>query len=94
MYNNARQEQSRIHIALIDPHSVDYYCAETKTVYEFLGCFRHGCKCQPMPDHRTLDEDTLAERYEKTMSRIEQITAAGYSVKIKCECDFDATKLV
>ena len=47
-----------------------------------------------MRDHKTLNEDTLAERYEKTMARIEQITAAGYSVKIKCECDFDATKLV
>jgi len=47
-----------------------------------------------MRDHKTLDEDTLAERYETTMSRIEQITAAGYTVKIKWECDFDASKIV
>ena len=44
-------------------YSVDGYCAETKTVYEFLRCFWHGCKCQPMRDHKTLHEDTLAERY-------------------------------
>ena len=44
-------------------YSVDGYCAETRTVYEFFGCFWHGCKCQPMRDHKTLDEDTLAERY-------------------------------
>ena len=44
-------------------YSVDGYCAETKTVYEFLGCFWHGCKCKPLRDHKTLDEDTLAERY-------------------------------
>jgi len=43
-------------------YSVDGYCAETRTVYEFLGYFWHGCKCQPMRDHKTLDEDTLAER--------------------------------
>jgi len=52
-------------------HSDDGYCAETRTVYEFLGCFWHGCKCLPMRDHKTLDEDKLAERYEKTMARIE-----------------------
>ena len=71
-------------------YSVDGYCAETRTVYEFLGCFWHGCKCQPMRDHKTLDEDTLAERYEKTMARIEQIAAAGYAVKVKWERKFDA----
>src|SRR5439155_9913349 len=26
------------------PYSVDGYCAETKTVYEFHGCLFHGCK--------------------------------------------------
>jgi len=56
--------------------------------------FYHGCKCQPMRDHNTLDEDTLAERYEKTMSRIEQIAAAGYTVKAMWECKFDAAKIV
>ena len=62
-------------------YRVDGYFAETQTVYEFLGCFWHGCKCQPMRDQKTLDEDTLAERYEKTMARIEQIAAAGYTVE-------------
>jgi G:T-mismatch repair DNA endonuclease (very short patch repair protein) len=32
---------------------------------------------------------TLAERYERTMTRIEQITKAGYEVKIVWECDLD-----
>jgi len=63
-------------------YSVDGYCAETKTVYEFLGCIWNGCKCQPMRDHKTSHKDTLAERCEKTMSRIEQIAAAGYTVKV------------
>jgi len=34
------------------PHfTVDGYCAETRTVREFMGCFFHGCvKCQPFRD--------------------------------------------
>ena len=75
-------------------YSVDGYCAETKTVNEFLVCFYHGCKCKPLRDHKTLDEDILAERYERTMSRIEQLTAAGYTVKEIWECEFDAAKIV
>jgi len=75
-------------------YSVDGYCAEAKTVYECFGCFYDGCKCQPMRDHKTLDADTLAERYEKTMSRIEQIAAAGYTTKVMWECKFDAAKIV
>ena len=42
-----------------------------------------------MRNHKTLDKDRLAERYEKTMARIEQITAAGYTVKTEWECRFD-----
>ena len=74
--------------------SVDGYCAETRNVYEFLGCFFHGCKCQPFRDHKTMNEDTLAECYDRTMSRIEQITRAGYQVKVQWECEFDASKII
>ena len=75
VYNNARQERSRVQITGIAPLQCRRLLRETKTVYEFLGSFYHGCKCQSMRDYKTLDEDTLAERYEKTMSRIEQIAA-------------------
>jgi G:T-mismatch repair DNA endonuclease (very short patch repair protein) len=34
--------------------------------------------------------DTLAERYERTMSRLAQITQAGYEVDVQWECDIDA----
>jgi hypothetical protein len=36
------------------PHiSVDWYCAETGTVYELMGCYYHGCTCQPFRDVKT-----------------------------------------
>ena len=29
----------------IGKHRVDGWCSETKTAYQFQGCFFHGCKC-------------------------------------------------
>src|SRR5215468_416837 len=65
------------------PHfSVDGYCAETRKVYEFNGCYWHGHTCRRNRDVATLgDGDTLAEKFENTMARIAQITRAGYVVE-------------
>jgi hypothetical protein len=40
--------------------SVDGYCAETKTVYEFNGCYWHGHSCQSFRDTPTGAGVTLA----------------------------------
>jgi G:T-mismatch repair DNA endonuclease (very short patch repair protein) len=74
--------------------SVDGYCAETRTMYEFLGCFCHGHTCQSLRDIPTSKGETLAERYEKTISRIEQITRARYKVICMWECEFDEPGIV
>jgi len=42
--------------------SVDGFSAETRTVYEFLGCFFHGHKSLPFRDVGTLGGDIL-QRY-------------------------------
>jgi len=69
---------------------VDGYCAETRTIYKFLGCYYHGCKCQPFRDIKTLARgETLAERYEQTLARSEQLKSAGYTVKVQWECEFE-----
>jgi hypothetical protein len=62
--------------------------------YEFLGCHWHGHTCRPFRDLGTPSGDTLAERYERTMSRIEQIAKAGYKVTIQWECEFDESKIM
>jgi len=41
-----------------------------------------------------MNEVPLAECYERTMSIIEQITRAGYQVKVQWECEFDASKII
>ena len=33
--------------------------------------------------------ETLAERYEQTMARIEQLKSAGYTVKVQWECELE-----
>ena len=58
-------------------------------MYEFLGCYYHGHTCQTYRDVTTIRGTTLAERYERTMMRIEQITLAGYQVEVQLECEFD-----
>jgi len=71
------------------PHfSVDRYCPETRTIYEFFGCHFHSHACHLFRDIITLNGDTLAERYART-SRLEQITRAGYLVRVQWECEFD-----
>jgi G:T-mismatch repair DNA endonuclease (very short patch repair protein) len=62
--------------------SADGYCTETKTVYEFNGCYWHGHSCQPFRYTPTAAGDTLAERYERTLSRLAKITEAGYRVEV------------
>jgi hypothetical protein len=49
---------------------VDGFCAKTKTVYEFNWCYWHGHTCQPFRDVATVVGDTLADRYERTVTRL------------------------
>jgi len=68
------------------PHfSVDVYCPETRTIYEFFGCYFHGHTCQPFRDVITTSGDSLAEWYERTMSSLVQITQSGYLVNLQWE---------
>ena len=69
--------------------SVDGYFKETRTVYEFYGCFYHGHTCKPFRDVSTMSGETLAHHYERTMTRLEKITRAVYQVRIQWDCEFD-----
>ena len=69
---------------------VDGFCEDTHTVYEFNGCYCYGHTCMPFRDLSTAcGSDTLAERYEQTVFRLERIKRAGYQVKVQWECEFD-----
>jgi len=49
------------------------FCPETVVVYGFFGHYFTGHSCQPFRDVITMNAATLAERYERTMARIEKI---------------------
>ena len=71
---------------------VDGYDEQTKTVYEFQGCFYHGClDCFP---NRTLkhpihQNKTMKDVREETRTKIQQLSHLGYHVKEMWECEWE-----
>lgn len=71
---------------------VDGYDAVTRTVYEFNGCFFHGCPlCYPNRDVRNYatPDRTVEELYQATLSKRMNILREGYNVKEIWECQWD-----
>lgn len=72
---------------------VDGFHAATNTVFEFFGCYFHGCqKCFPCHDisfeKSKVKLSQLASRREKTISKIEKLKVLGYKVCYIYECEF------
>ena len=67
---------------------IDGFCEATNTVYEFQGCFWHGCK-------KCFDSDTINSKnqidmrtlHRRTMEKNNKITSAGYNLVEIYECD-------
>ena len=74
---------------------VDGYCQDTNTVYEFHGCFWHGCpQCYPIrhEKHLRLCDRTMLDVYEKTQQRMKLLQALGYDVIEMWECEWTSLK--
>jgi len=74
---------------------VDGYCQDTNTVYEFHGCFWHGCPhCYPTrhEKHVRLCDRTMHDVYEKTQQKIRLLQALGYNVHEMWECEWTRLK--
>jgi hypothetical protein len=68
---------------------VDGYCAETNTIYQFHGCFFHGCrKCFDAEDFNKVNGDRFYLLREKTSRTTQLFKDFGYHVIEKWECDF------
>ena len=74
---------------------IDGYCHDTRTVYEFQGCFTHGCPtCYPNrhePHVRHFDR-TLQDVYEVSQQKIQQLKELGYTVVQMWECEWARLK--
>ena len=72
-------------------YKVDGYDASTNTIYEFNGCFYHGCpKCYPVRDikHYANPDRTFEELYEATMAKRMALLKAGFRVLEIWQCEW------
>ena len=66
---------------------VDGFCQSTNTVYEFQGCFWHGCPYCYKPDViNTKNQCDMGTLYNKTQDKNNKITTAGYNLIEMWEC--------
>ena len=75
---------------------VDGLDASSRTVYEFNGCFFHGCiTCFPHQRHqisRRRNDRSLDECFEATQCKKQRLEAAGCTVKSMWECQWSRQK--
>ena len=72
---------------------VDGLDSGSRTVYEFNGCFYHGCpRCFPKQRHTVSarrGDRSFEECYESTQVKKARLEALGYRVVSQWECDWD-----
>ena len=76
-------------------YTVDGYDEATITVYEFQGCFYHGCrKCYPNrgESHCRLEDRSMEDVYINTTRKIIDLESRGYKVKQTWECQWAELK--
>ena len=74
---------------------VDGYCHATNTVFEFQGCYFHGCTlCYPnrTERHTRLDNRQMWEVREVTKEKMAKIRSCGYNVEEIWGCEWEQIK--
>ena len=67
---------------------VDGFCKDTNTVYEFQGCFWHGCeKCYTENTINPFNQVEMAELKKRTHIKNQKITDLGYNLIEVYECE-------
>ena len=68
-------------------YKVDGFCEETNTVYEFYGCFWHGCpKCYRSNIINTKSQKDMGTLNDLTVEKRDIIKNAGYNHVSNYEC--------
>ena len=68
------------------------YCPHTHTVYEFQGCFTHGCPtCYPHrhEKHPRNYDLTMHDLYDATQDKVQKLTKQGYNVIQMWGCEWE-----
>jgi hypothetical protein len=79
----------------IGKYRVDGFDPQTKTIYEFYGCFFHGhAKCvENMFELNPVTHITFQGLYEQTILREKQLSALGYNIVHIWECEWESMKV-
>jgi len=82
-------EMGEVHLPGLPNVKVNWYCAETREVFEYLGYFSYRCQCMPNP-HKPIGYTgvILLNRYEETQARLQKIRDAGYKFISIWGCEF------
>ena len=78
------------------PYKVDGYDDLSKTIFQFHGCFFHGCNiCYKDPATiNKLNHYRMGDLYKRTLKYNELISKLGFRLKTIWEHEFDADKLM
>jgi G:T-mismatch repair DNA endonuclease (very short patch repair protein) len=71
-------------------YSADGYCKETNTIYEFHGCYWHGCKkCfEDRDEINKVTKKKMEQLYIKTQKKKKWCIEYGYNYKEIWECEW------
>ena len=74
-------------------YKVDGFCKETNTVYEFYGCFWHGCQnCYKPNIINSKNQRDMGTLNNLTIEKREIIKSAGYNHVSTYECQLNKKK--
>ena len=74
-------------------YKVDGFCEETNTVYEFYGCFWHGCpNCYKPNIINSKNQRDMGTLNDLTIEKRENIKSAGYNHVSTYECQLNKNK--
>ena len=74
-------------------YKVDGFCEETNTVYEFYGCFWHGCpNCYKSNIVNSKNQRDMGTLNDQTIEKRENIKNAGYNHVSIYECQLNNNK--
>ena len=76
--------------------TTDGFIPETKEIFEFYGCYYHGCiRCYPSMRHKTFNQisgNSMQELYEKTKSREDILQKNGFNITKIWGCELDSLR--
>lgn len=81
------------HEKRIGPYPVDSYFSETKTVFQFHGCYFHGHECvltKSIRNKKLLE--TKHQKCQRTKETTDYIKQLGYQVIVIWECNYKELK--